>query len=61
MINRLDANYPLIPSDVTRPSRPREVRKFFRAFLITKTKRRTRVLLDVYLSGEECSAHHINV
>ena len=35
--------------------------KFFRAFLITKTKRRTRVLLDVYLSGEECSAHHINV
>jgi hypothetical protein len=26
MINRLDANYPLLPSDVTRPSRPREVR-----------------------------------
>ena len=41
---------------MTHPSRRGIVRKVFQSFPFTKPKWRTRILLDVYLSGEECTA-----
>ena len=53
-VQRMNANtYPLFPSDVTRPSRLREVRQVFqKAFPITKTKWRTSYYQTFILMGK---------
>ena len=58
--NDVHKTYPLsFPNDVTHPSRQGIVRKVFQSFPFTKPKWRTRILLGVYLSGEECSTQPI--
>ncbi len=58
MINRLDANIRYSSAMWHAHLDRGKSDKFLWSFSITKTKWRARVLLDIYLSGEECSAHH---
>jgi len=54
----LSANF---PSDVTYSSSQRDSQKGFSEFSFHRTKWRTGTLLDVTLSGEECSTHRLCV
>ena len=53
--NKLSAN---LPSDVTYSSSQRDSQKGFSELSFHRTKWRTGTILDVTLSGEECSTHH---
>jgi len=52
--NKLSAN---LPSDVTYSSSQRDSQKGFSELSFHRTKWRTGTILDVTLSGEECSTH----